>query len=230
MSLAPIIGLMGITFAVMLEQRGLLDRVNSVDVRGERSTSYQLDPSMTNLAIGIAFLVFVLPIFAWGWWAVAATLNARAKSRQSGWPWTLPTSVLVAVAALVAAGFVPSGPRSILYGASAVAYSCGAYGVLLGLRTSARAIKADTVVWSRLIWIPPLSALSLFGAIKLADAVGSKAIAVFGSLVPFGLLLWAWLTICRAMAEFDQACRTSEVSGGDSTGLPAFMTGNRVAR
>lgn len=227
-SFAPIIGMVGIVFAVLLKQRGYITETSSFS-GGERVTEYHLDPKMNNLAIGIAFLVFAMPIFAWGWWVVAATLNAQAKSRKSGWPWTLPTSVLVAVAAVLAANFVPEGPRPILYIVFAIAYVWGAYGVLFSLRKSARAIKADPVFWSRLIWIPWLSGLASAATFTLGAAVGSPEIAVFGSLIPLGLWLWAWLTLVQGMASFDRSCRANEVARTDSDSLPAFMT-NRALR
>ncbi len=229
-SFAPITGVMGLVFAVMLKQHDYLTETTRLDVRGERVTEYHLDPSMTNLAIGIAFLVFAMPIFAWGWWVVAATLNAQTKSRKSGWPWTLPTSVAVAVGALVAATFVPAGPRPILYIVFAIAYVWGAYGVLFSLRKSARAIKAEPVFWTRLIWIPWLSALSSVATLLLSATTGDREIAVFGALVPFGLWLWGWSTICQGMASFDRSCRAVEVARGDSDSLPSFMTGNRGVR
>lgn len=226
-SMAPILWVMAAVFVVMLKQRGYVTETTSFDVTGKQVTEYQLDPSKTNLAIGVAFLVFALPIFAWGWWVVAATLNAQAKSRNAGWPWVLPMSVAVAAAALVAGSFVPDGPRSIFQIVFAVAYVCGAYGVLFSLRKSARAIKADPVFWTRLIWLPWLSAALATATVVAGAATGSPEIAVFGALIPFGLMLWAWLTLCTGMASFDRSCRSVEVGRGDTDGLPAFMTGRR---
>ena len=226
-SLAPVLWLMAAVFVVMLKQRGYVTETTRFDVAGEQVTEYHLDPSKTNLAIGIVFLVFALPIFAWGWWVVAATLNAQAKSRNAGWPWVLPMSVAVAVGALVAGRFVPAGPQSALQIVFAVAYVWGAYGVLFSLRKSARAMKADPVFWTRLIWLPWLSAALATATVVIGAAVGSPEIAVFGALVPFGLMLWAWLTLCKGMASFDRSCRSAEVGCGDVDGLPAFMTGNR---
>jgi len=229
-SFAPITGVMGIAFVIMLLQRDYLTKSAGFNASSEQVAGYELDPTMMNWAVGIAFLVFALPIFAWGWWVVAATLNAQAKTRKAGWPWMLPMAVLVAVAALVAATVVAEGPRTILYIVFAVAYVWGAYGVLFSLRKSARAIKAEPALWTRLICIPWLSALSLFGSFMLAANTGSREIAVFGALVPLGLWLWAWLTICQAMASFDHACRAVEASLGDADGLPSFMTGHRAVR
>lgn len=229
-SFAPITGVMGLAFVIMLVQRDYLTESTSVNASGDRVTGYVLDPTMMNWAVGIAFLVFALPIFAWGWWVVAATLNAQAKSRKAGWPWMLPMSVLVAALALLAASVVPEGPRPILYIVFAGAYVWGAYGVLFSLRKSARAIKAEPALWTRLICIPWLSGLSLFGSFMLAGVTGRREIAVFGALVPFGLWLWAWLTVCQAMASFDQACRAVDVPRGDSDVLPSFLTGSWAAR
>ena len=226
-SLAPILWVMAAVFVVMLKQRGYVTETTSFDSSGEKVTDYHLDPSKTNLAIGVAFLVFALPIFAWGWWVVAATMNAQAKSRNAGWPWMLPMSVAVAVAALVAGNFVPEGPRPILQIVFAVAYIWGAYGVLFSLRKSARAIKADPVFWTRLIWLPWLSAALATATVVIGAAAGSPEIAVFGALVPLGLMLWAWLTLCQGMASFDRSCRSVEVGRGDTDGLPAFMNGRR---
>lgn len=218
---------MAATFVAVLKQRGYITETSSFDVTGTKVTEYQLDPSKTNLAIGVAFLVFALPIFAWGWWVVAATLNAQAKSRNAGWPWMLPMSVVVGLAALVAGNFVPAGPQSALRIVFAVAYVWGAYGVLFSLRKSARAMKADPVFWTRLIWLPWLSAALATATVMIGAAAGRPEIAVFGALVPFGLMLWAWLTLCKGMASFDRSCRSVEVGRGDIDGLPAFMAGNR---
>ena len=136
-------------------------------------------------------------------------------------------SVAVAVGALVAGRFVPAGPQSALQIVVAVAYVWGAYGVLFSLRKSARALEADPVFWTRLIWLPWLSAALATATVVIGAAAGSPEIAVFGALVPFGLMLWAWLTLCKGMASFDWSCRSAEVGCGDIDGLPAFMTGNR---
>ena len=129
---------------------------------------------------------------------------------------------------MVAATFVPEGPRPILYIVFAVAYVWGAYGVLFSVRKSALAIKAEPIFWTRLIWIPWLSALSSVATVVLGAAVGSPEITVFGSLIPLGLWLWAWLTLVQGMASFDRSCRATEAARGDSDSLPAFMS--RVVR
>ena len=213
----------------MLKQRGLLTESTGFDVYGDRVTHYQLDPSMNAVAVGVAFLVVAMPIFAWGWWVVAATLNAQTKSRKSGWPWTLPLSVAVAVVALLGSNFVPAAPRPVMFIVFAVAYVWGAYGVLFSLRKSARAIKADDAAWTRLIWIPWLSGLVTGVVFVAASELGSAEIAVFGLLVPLGLLMWSWMTLCQGMVAFDRSCRAIEVAR-DSDNLPAFMMGARGVR
>jgi hypothetical protein len=229
-SFAPLLGLMGFAGAVMLKQRGLLTESTGFDVYGDKVTEYRLDPSMNTIVIGIAFLVFAVPIFAWGWWVVAATLNAQAKSRKSGWPWTLPVSVIVAVVALLGSNFVPERPRPVMFIVFAVAYVWGAYGVLFSLRKSARAIKADDAYWTRLIWIPWISGLVTAVVFTAASELGSAEIAVFGLLIPLGLSMWSWLTLCQGMASFDRSCRAVEIGRGDTDSLPAFMMGSRGVR
>ncbi len=226
---APLLGLMGLGCAALLKKRGLLTESTGFDVYGDKVTEYRLDPSMNTVAIGVAFLVFAVPIFAWGWWVVAATLNAQAKSHKSGWPWTLPMSVIVAVVALLGSNFVPEGPRPMMFIMFALAYVWGAYGVLFSLRKSARAIKADDVYWTRLIWIPWLAGLVTAVVLIAASEMGSAEIAVFGLLVPLGLAMWSWLTLCQGMASFDRSCRAIEVAR-DSDSLPAFMMGTRGVR
>ena len=227
---APLLAAMGCGAALLLKQRGLLTKTAGLDTYAARATGYYLDPSMNTLAIEVAFLVAALPIFAWGWWVAAATLNAQAKSRKSGWPWTVPVSVFVAATALLGSNLVPEERRPIMLMVFAVAYGWGAYGALLGLRKSARAIKADPVYWSRLIWTPWVCGLVSVAVLKVASELGRPEIAVFGLLVPLGLLMWTWLTLCQGMASFDRACRTTEVARSETDGLPVFMTGNRAAR
>ena len=227
---APLLGLMGIGCAALLRTRGLLTESAGFDLYGDKVTEYRLDPSMNPVAIGIAFLLFALPIFAWGWWIVAATLNAQAKSRRSGWPWTLPLSVIVAVVALLGSSFVPKGLRPIMLIVSVVAYVWGAYGVLFSLRKSARAIKADESYWTRLMVIPWLCGLVTVAVLVAASERDSAEIAVFGLLVPLGLSMWGWLTLCQGMASFDRSCRATEVVRSDAESLPSFMMGPRGAR
>lgn len=227
---APLMGLMGCAAVVLLKQRGLLTETTELDTNFAAASGYQLDPSMNTMAIEIAFLVVAMPIFAWGWWVVAATLNARAKSRKSGRPWTVPVAVLVAVAALLGSNFVPAERRPIMFIVFAVAYVGGAYVALLGLRKSARAIKADDLNWSRLIWIPWVAGLVSVVVFKVAGELGRPDIVVYGLLVPLGLVMWGWLTLCDEMASFDRSCRTVEIARGDAGGLPVFMTGTRAVR
>ena len=226
----PLLLLMGLGCAALLRKRGLLTESTGVDMTGDRVTEYHLDPSMNTVAIGIVFLVFAVPIFAWGWWAVAATLNARAKSCNSGWPWTLPLSALVAVVALLGATFMPQGPRPVMFIVFAVAYVWSAYGALFSLRKSANAIKADDVYWTRLIWIPWFSGVVVVAVLVASSKLGSAEIAVFGLLVPLGILMWSWSTLCQGMASFDRSCRVAHVARGDATGLPPFMMGPRGVR
>lgn len=228
-SISPVFVIVGLVLLVTLKQRGYITETTSVS-SGGTATSYHLDPSKTMVATLGAICLLVLPLVAWGWWVVTATLNAQLKSRNAGWPWTLPMSVTVAVTALVAANFAPPGPQALLQFIFVVAYVWGAYGVLFGLRKSARAIKAAPQPWTRLLWLPRLGWGVAVMFVAIGAATGSTVISVFGALLPFGVFAWTWVTLCTAMAVFDRSCRAVEVARGDMPTLPAFMTGSWSAR
>ncbi|MGB8858960.1 MAG: hypothetical protein WCC60_06880 [Ilumatobacteraceae bacterium] len=234
-SLTPLLMAAVVGFLAWLHSRGyIVTRSDGGSPASAREFgAYRIDPSIASAAVLAAIIGLAVPVLSWNWWVIAATLNARTKSRHCGSPCLAPVSFVIAVAAAVARGALPSqlekaGVALDVVGVVAWVISC--YGVLFSVRSSARAIKAEPRHWTTLIWLPWVSALLSSGLLIVGRMAQSVPVVVVALLVPSGLWLWGWATLCLGMAEFDRACRASDAGTSDPTALPAFLMsaiGNR---
>lgn len=211
-----------------LEQRGLVTAE-----LGQKVFEYEIDPSVVRGLNMLALVTVVLPVFAWGWWYVAAMSNARSKSAHAGSPSTFPLAVGITVVSVFGLEVVPTeqeGLRLMLGLFAFLGYVTASYGVLFSVRKSAIAIKGETRYWNRLLWLPVVSWLSSAVLLGIATATQAPVVAVLGLLLPFALMIWAWVTLCMGMASFDRSCRAHEVARDMNTALPAFMSPQKTSR
>ncbi len=227
-SFSPLLFMVFGIVAFVLKDRGLL-----AGPEGDADGLYQVDPEVT---AGLGMLVtaaFLLPVFSWGWWYIAAMSNARARSMHAGSPWMLPASVLVMIGAATVSVLLEEQQRiasSLLLGVAALAYFMAAYGVLFSVRKSALAVKGETRHWNRLLWLPWLSMLLSVVLYSLAIATASGPIALLAFIAPTMLGIWGWANWCMGMASFDRACRGYQVARDMNTDMPAFMMGQKALR
>lgn len=211
-----------------LESRGLVATIDESVLNG-----YEVDPAISRGLGMLTMVAFVLPVFAWGWWYVAAMSNARSRSIHAGSPMTFPLAIGVIVVSVLGLDVVPSeneGLRLLLGLFAFLGYVTAAYGVLFSVRKSAIAIRGEARHWTRLLWLPWAAAVSSLVLLGIATATQAAVVAVVGVLLPLAIAIWAWVTFCMGMASFDRACRAHEVPRDLNTDLPAFLTGQKAVR
>ena len=84
-----------------------------------------------------ALFATLLPPLCWGWWTIVASLNARARRRSAGWPWTLPVAVLAFVVSTIWTRIARNSMSQLevpLVIVSVIAYIWAVWGVLFSVR------------------------------------------------------------------------------------------------
>jgi hypothetical protein len=189
--------------------------LNDVDNSADPSAGWSL-AAVAMLSGAVATYLGLL------WWMVAAAINARRVTQMAVSPWT-PLFVLVGGPAMLIGGGVmraaaEDGTANQQWVATAVILA-GAFVVgpghlvlLAAYRSTADRLGAARTPWSVLIWLPLFAAviqvtLTLF----VYPQIDSDRVVVFIWLLSMAFAAAASvgyvLSMWRAMASFDHACR-----------------------
>ncbi len=167
-----------------------------------------------------------LTLVGWLLWTITAALNARAKSRWSISPLSLPMAyVFVVGLALGASVFTEDFTNQYTAMAILIVASVGLIchlGVLAAFRRAAVAIGAPDTPWTHVMVLPfVIGLVTAFGSF-FTQAISSPAsyLALSGATLLLSLLMVAsWV---RAMTSFDRSCVGRQMTH-ENMEIPEFL-------
>lgn len=202
--------------ALMLNDGGHLtykNRVVHMDPKAHRIIGVILAGAAACLLVG------------WLWWAVAAALNARRRSRWAVSPFFVPiTYVLYAMLGVIAALSKQVLGDNWFYGqAGALAAAVVIYFSTLGAYSkTAQGIGSPSTYFTRLIVIPWATFAGSLVALFFAKYLSEEARLIVFLL--FVLVQGVYgLTMYQAMSHFDRSCAGRRLGHDDPDALANFL-------